>query len=183
MSFPIHTVASAPDGAREVLAGAEKAYGFVPNLLGTMAEAPALLEAYITLSRLFDKSSLSATERQVVLLTVSLENGCAYCVAAHTVIAGMQRVPGEVVEAIRHGAPLVDPKLQALRQFAAAVVSSRGWPSDADVSAVLAAGYGRQQVLEVVLGIGLKTLSNYTNHLAETPLDRAFESAAWSKVA
>lgn len=183
MSFTIHTVGSAPDGAREVLAGAEQAYGFVPNLLGAMAEAPALLEAYVTLSRLFEQSSLNATERQVVLLAVSVENACGYCVAAHTVIAGMQRIPGEVVDAIRRGAPLPDPKLQALRQFTAAVVSSRGWPSEADLSALLAAGYARQQVLEVVLGVGLKTLSNYTNHIATPSLDRAFEPAAWSKVA
>jgi alkylhydroperoxidase family enzyme len=88
-----------------------------------------------------------------------------------------------VVQAIRNGRPIADKKLEALRRFTAAVVTSRGWPSDADTGAFLNAGYGRQQVLEVVLGVGIKTLSNYTNHIADTPLDQAFATAAWSKAA
>lgn len=183
MSYQVHTAETAADSAREILAGAQKHYGFVPNLLGTMAEAPALLKAYTTLSRIFEESSFDAAERQVVLLTVSYENGCDYCIAAHSVIAEMQRVPGPVVAAIRDGQPIPDPKLQALRRFTAAVVGTRGQPSDAEVDAFVAAGYGRQQVLEVVLGVGIKTLSNYTNHIAETPLDTAFARAAWSKAA
>lgn len=142
-----------------------------------------MLKAYATLSRIFDETSFNATERQIVLLTVSLVNGCEYCIAAHSVIAAMQKVPDDVVHAIRAGQPIADKKLEALRRFTAAVVSSRGWPSDADTAAFLGAGYARQQVLEVVLGVGMKTLSNYANHIAETPLDQAFTSAAWSKAA
>jgi AhpD family alkylhydroperoxidase len=174
MSYTIHSSITAPEGAKEILAGAEKAYGFLPNLLGTMAEAPTLVKAYTTLSRIFEETSFSATERQVVLLTVSSENRCEYCVAAHSVIAAVQKVPGEVVGAIRDGGPIPDAKLEALRRFTAAVVASRGRPAEADTSAFLAPGYGKQQVLEVVLGVGLKTLSNYTNHIAATPLDQAF---------
>jgi len=153
----------------------------VPNLLGTMAEAPALLNAYTTLAGIFDKTSFNPTERQVVLLSVSYENSCEYCVAAHSVIASMQKVPADVVEAIRKNQPITDPRLEALRRFTTAVVASRGWPTEEQTSAFLAAGYGRQQILEVVLGVGMKTLSNYTNHLAGTPLDAAFAKAAWSK--
>lgn len=183
MNFPIHDVDSAPAGAKEILAGAKNAYGFVPNLLATMAEAPALVKAYTTLSRIFDESSLNAAERQVVLLATSYENDCRYCIAAHSVIAGMQKVPEAVIGAIRDGRPIPDPRLEALRRFTVSVVAARGWPSQADTDTFIAAGYGRQQVLEVVLGIGLKTLSNYTNHIAETPLDPAFAPAAWSKAA
>ncbi|MGE3993953.1 carboxymuconolactone decarboxylase family protein [Pseudorhodoplanes sp.] len=148
-----------------------------------MAEAPALLKAYVALSEIFDSTSLNATERQVVLLAVSYENNCEYCIAAHSVISGMQRVPDNVVQAIRVGHPIADRKLEALRRFAAAVAKTRGWPSDADAAAFLDAGYTSQQALEVVLGVGMKTLSNYANHLAETPLDQAFAAAAWSKAA
>jgi AhpD family alkylhydroperoxidase len=183
MNYTVHDVDTAPAAARETLAGAKKAYGFLPNLLAVMAGAPALLKSYHTLVDLFEETSLSPSERQVVLLATSYENNCEYCVAAHTVIAGMQRVPDDVVQAIRAGRPIVDPKLEALRRFTTAVVSARGRPSDAEVAAFLDAGYGRIQVLEVVLGVGLKTLSNYTNHIAETPLDRAFARAAWSKPA
>lgn len=183
MSYKIHSVESAPAAARETLAGAKKNLGFVPNLFGVMAEAPALLKAYATLSGIFDETSFNTTERQVVLLVASYENDCGYCVAAHTAIAEMQKVPNDVVKAIRNGQPVADRKIEALRRFTSAVVTSRGWPSEADTRDFLAAGYGRQQVLEVVLGVGMKTLSNYANHVAKTPLDPAFKAVAWSKAA
>jgi len=183
VSYTVHTVETAPESARTVLAETKKAFGFLPNLLGIMAEAPALLKAYQTLGGLFETTSLSPSERQVVLLTTSYENGCEYCVAAHSVIAAMQKVAEDVVQSIREGVPIADRKLEALRRFTSSVVTSRGWPSPSDINAFLAAGYGQQQVLEVVLGVGMKTLSNYTNHVAETPLDQAFSAAAWSKVA
>lgn len=183
MTYPLHTVETAAEAAKETLAGAKKAYGFLPNLLAVMAEAPALVKAYTTLSRIFEETSFSATERQVVLLTVSYENDCEYCVAAHSVIAGMQKVPEDVVRAIRDDRPIAEKKLEALRRFTAAVVTSRGRPSDTDIDAFVNAGYHKTQVLEVVLGVGMKTLSNYTNHIAGTPLDQAFTKAAWSKAA
>ncbi len=169
----------APEDAREVLDQAKKNYGFIPNLLGNMAHAPALLKAYLSVSALFDQTSLSSTERQVVLLTVSAENGCGYCVAAHTAIAGMQKVPQDVVNAIRNDEPIADPKLEALRAYTRDVVERRGWPSADTVARFEAAGYTSEQALEVVLGVGMKTLSNYTNHIAETPLDSQFAPAAW----
>lgn len=183
MNFPIHTAESAPVPARPILAGAQKGLGFIPNLFGTMASAPALLNAYTTVARQFDDSSLNPTERQIVLLATSRENGCEYCVAAHTILAGMQSVPKDVVNAARAGAAIADRKLETLRQFTVAVVNSRGRPEQAAVESFIAAGYTQQQLLEVVLGVGLKTLSNYTNHIAHIPLDGAFSSAAWSHAA
>lgn len=180
MSYPVHTPETAPESARATLEGAAKAYGFVPNLLGVMAEAPALVQAYTAVSRLFEQTSLTPTERQVVLLTVSAHNGCTYCVAAHSVIAGMQQVPAAVIEALRDGQPIADARLEALRRFTAEVVQSRGWPAEAALRAFADAGYTRAQVLEVVLGVGFKTLSNYTNHIAQTPVDAAFAKAEWT---
>lgn len=183
MAYPVLTAETAPEAAKPTLTAAQKGYGFVPNLLGVMANAPALVSAYTTLSGIFDSASLNRAERQIVLLTTSYENGCAYCMAAHSAIAGMQSVPQDVIEALRNGQALADPKLEALRAFTRAVVVSRGWVSEAEKAAFFAAGYGEQQVLEVVLGVGLKTLSNYTNHIAETPLDAAFAPLVWSKAA
>lgn len=183
MSYTVHTVESAPVASKDILAGAQTSLGFVPNLYAVMSEAPALLKAYVSISKIFEEASFSTTERQVVLLTTSYENNCEYCVAAHSVIAAMQKVTGDIVDAIRTGRPIADPKLEALRKFTEAVVSSRGWPSEAASAAFLDNGYSRQQALEVVLGVGLKTLSNYANHLAETPLDKAFAPATWSKAA
>jgi uncharacterized peroxidase-related enzyme len=183
MSYPVHTIETAPESARDTLFAARKAYGFIPNLLAVMAEAPALAKGYTTLSRIFDESSFSPAERQVVLLTVSYENECTYCVAAHSVIAGMQKVPADVVQAIRSNRPIADNRLEALRRYTSAIVTKRGWPTEADTAMFEAAGYARQQALEVVLGVGLKTLSNYMNHVAHPPLDQAFARAEWSKAA
>jgi len=177
MKFPIHNLDTAPAAAKEILNGSAKAFGFVPNLLGVMAEAPALLKAYTTLSRIFEEASLSAAERQVVLIAASYENQCEYCVVAHSAIAAMQQVPADAVCAIRDAEAIPDTRLETLRRFTAAVVASHGWPTETDTKIFLAAGYGQQQILEVVLGVGLKTLSNYTNHIAETPLDEAFTKA------
>lgn len=175
--FTVHTVESAPDGAKETLLGTQQAFGFVPNLLGTMAGAPALLKAYLTVTRLFDETSLSASERQVVLLAASAENGCEYCLAAHTAIASMQRVPAAVIAAARDGRPIEDARLEALRCFATVVTARRGHPTAQETDAFRAVGYSDQQVLEVVLGVGMKTLSNYTNHIAGTPIDAVFADA------
>jgi len=181
MPYTVHTIETAPEAAKDGLRKAEQGYGFVPNLLGVMAEAPAVMKAYPTLNQLFDETSFSPSERQTVLLAVSYANGCDYCMAAHTVIAGMQSVPDDVVTALRDGTPIADPKLEALRRFTEDVVQTRGWPSDAATQAFFDAGYDRQQVLEVMLGVAIKTLSNYVNHQAETPLDSAFAASAWRK--
>lgn len=176
----VHTIDTAPDAAKGLIDKAHAKYGFLPNLLGVMASAPPLLEAYMTLAGLFDNSSLTPTERQTVLLTVSAVNQCTYCVAAHTVIAQMQHVEQDVLDAIRADQPIQDARLEALRRFTEAIVTSRGWPSAQATEAFHKAGYTPSQALEVVLGVGIKTMSNYTNHMAQTPLDNAFASADWT---
>ena len=178
-NFNVHTIDTAPEPSRPLLEGAQKAFGFVPNLIGVLAESPAVAEAYLTLTRIFDKSSLSTTERQVAILAISRYNECEYCVGAHSVIASMQRVPADVIHAIRDDQPIADAKLEALRVFTTAMTDKRGWLAEDDVSAFLAAGYSKAQILEIVLATSLKTLSNYANHLAKTPLDDAFTSQAW----
>ena len=178
--FETHTIESAPAASRPILEGAKNAYSFVPNLLGNMAAAPALLEGYMTLAGIFDKTDLSETERQIILMTNNRLNGCAYCMAAHTTISQMANVPASIIAALRNNTPIADEKLEALRTFAAAVNQTRGWPSNDQVEAFLAAGYTQQTILEVILGTSLKVMSNYTNHIAETKVDDAFASNAWS---
>lgn len=178
--FNIHSIQSAPTAARPVLEGSLRKYGFVPNLHGGLAEAPAALEAYIELTALLDRTSLSPTERQVVLLVVSAENRCTYCVAAHSMIAKhMVKADPAVVEAIRNQQPLPDRKLDALANFTRAVVKKRGVVRGQALDKFITAGYSRAQVLEVILGVTIKTLSNYTNHIIDTPLDGAFQAEAW----
>lgn len=178
--FAPHTVDTAPEGARELLTQVSNKYGFLPNLMATMAESPELAKAYAALGELFGQTGFTATEQQVVLLTISRLNGCDYCVAAHSTIAGIEQVPADVVESIRTDQPIADARLEALRRFAARVVEQRGWVSEAQVEEFLAAGFDKRRVFDVILGAAMKTVSNYTNHVAETPLDPAFSGQRWT---
>ena len=177
--FRVHTVDTAPEQSVPFLQSAQQSMGFVPNLIGVLAESPATVEGYLTLMSIFDKSSFDRVERQVAILAISRTNECDYCMAAHSVVASMQNVPADVIQAIRNDRPIGDTRLEALRKFSATLIEKRGWLSEDDVAAFRSAGYSDAQVLEVVLAASLKTLSNYANHLAETPLDDAFASRAW----
>lgn len=177
--FKIHNKATAPDDAKQTLEEAEQKFGMLPNLLGIMAEAPPALKGYLSLSALFDETTLTPQEGKIVLLAASFENQCAYCMAAHSAEAEQAGVGEQAIDAIRNGKPIEDDRLQALREFTAAVVRDRGHLSDADVDAFLAAGYTKQNILEVILAVAMKTLSNYTNHIADTPLDDPMESFSW----
>ena len=124
--FDIHTKETAPAKSAELLATAEKTYGFIPNLLGILAESPATLKAYRTIGQIFDESSFSATERQLVILTASRLNDCRYCVAAHSTVAEMQNVPAEVIAALRDGRPIADARPEAPRRFTVTLVEKPG---------------------------------------------------------
>ena len=178
--FTTHTKTTAPAASLPLLERAAKAYSFIPNLLATMATSPQLLEAYMAVSALLDKTPFTETERQIILMTNNRLNGCRYCMAAHTTISQMAGVKADVIEALRTGSPLRDSKLEALRTFAVVINETRGWPGDADVEAFLAAGYTKEAVLNVVLATALKVMSNYTNHIAATPIDDAFSASAWA---
>lgn len=179
MNIPIHDETTAPEAARETLRAMREERGFITNLSGAMASAPALLKGYLELSSAFNETSFSVAERQVVLLTASRENLCHYCVAGHSTAAAASDVPQDVVDAIRNDEVIADTKLEALRRLTSAIVESRGWPSADVINQFLSAGYGEQQILEVVLGVGVKTLSNYTNHLADTPVNEEFAKNRW----
>lgn len=181
--YLFHTPESAPEAARNILAGAQQQLGFIPNLYAGLANAPAVLEAYIAISGYFDNTSLTPMERQVVLLVTSVANGCEFCVAAHSTIAKkMIGVPEVIVNALRSGQLPGDAKLAALSVFTRAVVQERGRVTEHPAfNHFLEAGYSREQALEVILGVTQKTLSNYANHLLNTPLNPAFESEHWSR--
>ncbi len=179
--YTTYSIDNAPDKSKKLLEAANSKFGFVPNLLATMAESPALLEGYMTLSNIFSSSSLSATEQQIILLTASYENECGYCMAAHTVASQKAKIPEDVINAIREGNAIEDQKLEALHQFAKQVVVTRGWLQEADVKNFLDAGYNKQNILEVILGVAVKVMSNYTNHVAKTSVDDVFAQASWKK--
>jgi len=177
MTFRVHSVKDAPPDAKATLKKVNESYGFQPNIMGIFAEAPPLLDAYVTLDRIFEKTSLSPVERFIVLLTASHENDCDYCMAVDSIGGRKENVPEYVIEAIRNGEPINDSRLEAFRSYALDLLRNRGNVSNEAKSEFLKAGYGPQQALEIVLGIGLKTLSNYTNRLANTPIDNEFRNS------
>lgn len=179
MPLPVLDPATAPTATHTLLEGAKLKFGFIPNLLGVLANSPAALKAYLSVSEAIEKSSLTAIEQQIVAIAVSAENGCEYCVAAHSAIASMARAPAQAVQATRSRTAIEVPRLDALREFTAAVVETRGRPGEVALSRFLSAGFNSEQLLDVIAIVAMKTLSNYTNHLAETPLDAQFAEHRW----
>ena len=162
--------------------GGSSTIGVCPTPGNSLTVAQSeLLAGYNALAEQFGKSSLPLAAKQVVLITASVENGCEYCVAAHSTLALRARVPAEVVQALRAGQPIADQALEAVRRLTQAVVAQRGWVAEAEIETFRAAGHPRRHVLDVVLGVGMKTLSNYTNHIAHTPLDPAWADQQWRR--
>ncbi len=182
--FTLHTEDTAPAESQPLIENSRKAFGRLPGLHAVMAEAPALLEGYQILHKLFQtKTSFDADELTVVWQTINVEHECHYCVPAHTGIAKMMKVDDEIVEALRNETPLPTERLEALRTFTLAVLRKRGNVDEDDLNAFFAAGYGNRQVLEVILGLAQKVMSNYTNHIAETPVDAVFKPLEWKRAA
>ena len=179
MKFQVHTKETAPEASRETLERTAKKYGFLPNLFGVLAESPTAVQAYAAINTALEKSALSPVEQQVVMLTVSAANDCAYCVGAHSTVAQMVRMPEDVLSALRAQRPLSDRKLNALRTLVLSILRHRGWVPEDDLAFFAAAGYGQRQLLDVLTIVALKTLSNYANHLAHTPLDAQFTPQSW----
>ena len=170
---------TAPEKSRPLLEKTRKSYKFIPNMFGTFANSPVLLEGYLGLEGVFEKGSLTGAERHLVLLAASIENDCNYCVAAHsTVPKAFLHVPAEVVSAVRSNLPLPDPKSNALVALTREMVAKRGHVAAQTIENFLAAGYCKDQTPEVLVGVALKTISNYTDHISPNELDHAFRSEA-----
>jgi len=173
--FTLYTQDNAPEDAKPLLANSVEAFGMLPNLHAVMAAAPTLLEGYQVLHDLFQKSSFNAEELTVVWQTINVEHNCHYCVPAHSGIAASMKVNQDIVDALVNETPLANPKLEKLRETTLAITRERGVISNEQIETFFAAGYGKQQLLEIILGLSQKVMSNYTNHLAETPIDEAFK--------
>ncbi|QYX49297.1 carboxymuconolactone decarboxylase family protein [Pseudomonas tussilaginis] len=176
----LHTLQSAPEAARPFLENAQKNSGFIPNLLGVLANAPAALETYVTVSALNGKAELSLAEREVVQLIAATNHGCDFCVAGHTAVAlNKAKLPQEVVDALRACGELPQEKLEALAAFTREVIATRGNVSDAGYHTFREAGYSEGHALEVILGVSLATLCNFANVFAQTPLNNELSKYRW----
>ncbi len=174
--LPIQSVESAHPAGAKLLAGAQEKLGFVPNMYGAMANLPALLETYqVGYAGFRETAGFRPDEQETIFLAISYENGCTYCLAAHSRLAEkLSGVPADCVAALREGGELPDPRLQALARFTRHLVRTGGRAAAAEVAAFREAGFTEVQILGIVLALAVKTISNTSNHLFGTPVDEAF---------
>ena len=181
LQLPLLSEETADEKGRELLGNTRRKLGFVPHMYAEMAQAPGALSTYVHGYDWFRRESgFTPAEQEVIFLTISRENACHYCVAAHSMIAEkMSKVPPQALQAVREGGVIDDARLRALAGFVEEMVRTRGNPSREGLLAFTSAGYSEQQALQVVLAMAVKTISNYTNHLFDTPVDAAFAAYAW----
>ncbi|GGW75888.1 carboxymuconolactone decarboxylase family protein [Alteromonas halophila] len=179
--FTLHDKSSAPEESKSLLEKSEQAFGMIPNLHAVMAEAPTLLDGYQQLHELAQKTSFNADELTVVWQTINVEHACHYCVPAHTGIAKSMNVDDALIEALRNDEKLTDEKLNTLKNTTLALVRNRGHLDASEKDAFFSAGYDKQNLLEIVLILSQKVMSNYVNHFAETPVDESFKKFEWHK--
>lgn len=176
----IHTLDTAPEASRRLLENSIKASGRLPSLHAVIATSPGLLEGYQVLHRLaIQATAFTPEERTVVWMTVNVANRCHYCVPAHTGIAKREKIDDAIIDALRDETPLADPRLEALRTFTLAVRDTHGRPSADQLAAFEAAGFDDRAILDVILIVAQKVMSNFTNSIFDTPTDAAFEQFLW----
>ena len=182
--LPLRTIADAPPEAQAALTVAEKANGFLPNLLRVLANAPVALETYLTVSGINARSGLTLAEREVVQITAAATHGCGFCVAGHTAIATKKAgLDDGTVQALRGLRPAADTRLAAVAAFTSVVIATRGRVEDGELAAFKAAGFNDANALEVVLGVSLATLCNFANNLGNPPLNPQLEAFRWDRPA
>ncbi|MFE2377560.1 carboxymuconolactone decarboxylase family protein [Streptomyces sp. NPDC059398] len=170
-AFPDHTVESAPAPARRAMQATADRLGYLPSPVARMATSPQTLDGFLKLSGIFESTTLSQLDREVLILTIATRNECHVCVAMHTAkLTALGADPG-LIDALRTQKPLTEAKLEALRTFTLEVLATAGAVREAGLQAFLGHGYTPQNALEVVLGIGTYTLSTFANRLTGAPLD------------
>jgi len=177
--FSVHTIESAPEKSRPTLQALEQKFGFLPNVMGTMAENPVLLNGFAGSFGSFHGGSLDECEKQALLLTNAVTLKCPWTVAAHSTFALEDGMPESDVKAIREGKLPDDPKYSALSGMTRALIEKRGNVSDADIERFTSAGYSRAQIFEVITSIGISTMAATTTIMAGTPVEDRFKAQAW----
>lgn len=178
--YEVHTVETAPEASQPLLRKLQNTLGMIPNLAAAMSESPELLKGFLTIREIFYGGSFTPGEVQVLALTNAFENGCSYCIAFHSGRALEEGISNDTVDALRAGRSPHERTLGALSAFSRALVKHRGHVSGDDLQRFMAAGYSKGQALEVVLGVAVSILPNFSHHLTHSPLDDAFSAHEWT---
>ena len=170
-ALPAVDPATAQPEAAEALAMAQAAFGSVPNLTRVMANSPATLRGYLELAGALDDGLLAPGVRERIALLVAEQNGCAYCLSAHSYVAErLLRLPADEIAAAREGES-ADPRTRTLLQLASAINSGRGHVADAVVEAARDAGVSDGEIAEVIGHVAANAFSNYFAKAARVEVD------------
>ncbi|WP_127846154.1 carboxymuconolactone decarboxylase family protein [Psychroflexus aestuariivivens] len=183
MNIQDQNVETVEELAKNILENTKNKMGMIPNMFKKMANNPSLLDAYTKADQTFrENSGFTTQEQEIILLSAAIENACHYCVAAHSFLAKNQSdVSDDIINAIRAEEKLPDSKLNALSEFTKSVVKERGYPSQETSDKLFEVGYTEKHVAGVITGVGMKTMSNYINHISEPEVDDMFAEFKWEK--
>ena len=177
--FEPHTLETAPENAVKTLENVHNKFGKIPNIIATMANSPVAVNSYGALGAHLANSGFDPKEMQIINLTISVENDCHYCIAAHsTALKKGMKVDPSIVSAIRSKEVVDQPEWQALVALLREILANKGAVSDKTVTAFLDAGYSKRQMLDLLPAIAMKTLTNYLDHMTQIELDPAYRDEA-----
>src|SRR5215475_9462703 len=179
-SFPVHTIESAPESSKPALRQLQSAFGMVPNIVGAAATSPVLINSLVALFGNVHGGSFTEAQVQAILLTDAVTNGSTWAVAFHTTLALKEGIDPADVQAIREARLPKDGKFTALSGLAKTMIEKRGRLSDPDVDRFLAAGFGKEHLLEVIAAVAASTITNYTGSITKPPLEAPFQAHAWA---
>jgi alkylhydroperoxidase family enzyme len=180
VTFPVHTIESAPERSKPALQQLQSAFGMIPNLIGAMSTSPVLINSLVGLFGNVHGGSFTEAQVQTVLLTDAVTNASTWAVAFHRALALKEGLDPADVQAIREGRLPKDSKLAALSALARTMIEKRGRLDDEDVDRFIAAGFGEDHALEVIGIVAASTITNYTGSITRTPLEAMFEAHAWA---
>lgn len=178
--FVVHTVESAPEKSRPTLSGMQQRFGFLPNIMGSMAENPVLLNGFAATFGSFHGGGFDEAEKQVLLLTNAVAFQCPWTIAAHSTFALEDGLSESDVEAIRAGKAPKDPRYAALWEITKALFEKKGNVTETEIEKFASAGYSKAQIFEVVLGLGISMITATTTNMAGTPIDERFKAQVWA---
>lgn len=179
--FPALDLETAPVPSRPLLKASHDQFGFIPGPVARVAASPALLRHLLSGFGAFDRTALTATEREVVAMTVAFENDCHYCMALHSALLAEKPALAPIVAALRAGTELPDARLEALRGFVRALVTNRGRVTREQLAELRLAGFSDADALDALLGTAVYITSTFANILTRADLDPPFEPFRWQK--
>jgi alkylhydroperoxidase family enzyme len=178
-NYPVQTIASAPDKSKPALEQLQKAFGVLPNLPSVIANSPKLINSLVGLFGQVHSPGLSEAENQIVLLTDAVTNSSTYAVAFHTALALQQGIGSEETTAIRERRFPTDKRFAALSNLAKMLIEKRGHLTEQDLDSFIAAGFTKEQILEVIAIVAASTITNYAGTITNPPLEDPFRPYAW----